>query len=95
MKGLEDLPLEEKIASGRSHVVDALGMAMSPSPFPRSVVDHDGEVTARNYARRDAGNTHLKHVPKGALVLGFFTKPHVFFSGKDHLADCKGRHRKG
>lgn len=137
LKDVEDLPLEEKIASGRSHIVDVLGMAWSASPFPGieqkvlyndpasgmstvlvkmapgsqvplhthmgieqayvlegSVVDHDGEVTAGNYAWRDSGNTHVNHAPNGALVLGFFTKPNVFFHGKDHMADYKGRDGK-
>ena len=132
-KDVEDLPLEEKVASGRSHIVDVLGMPWTASPFPGieqkvlyndavtgmstvlvkmapgskvplhthmgieqayvlegSVVDHDGEVTAGNYAWRDSGNTHVNHAPNGALVLGFFTKPNVFFSGKDHMADFKG-----
>lgn len=31
---LEDLPLEEKKASGRSHIVDVKGMPWSPGPFP-------------------------------------------------------------
>ena len=137
LKDNEDLPLAEKVASGRSHVIDVLGMAWSPSPFPGieqkllyndpasgmstvlvkmapgsqvplhthmgieqayvlegSVVDHDGEVTAGNYAWRDSGNTHVNHAPNGALVLGFFTKPNVFFSGKDHMADYQGGDRK-
>lgn len=132
-KDVEDLPLEEKFARGRSHIIDVLGMTWSPSPFPGieqkvlyndaatgmstvlvkmapgskvplhthmgieqayvlegSVVDHDGEVTAGNYAWRDSGNTHVNHAPNGALVLGFFTRPNVFFSGKDHMADFKG-----
>lgn len=31
---IEDLPLEEKIASGRSHLVNVNGMPWAPGPFP-------------------------------------------------------------
>jgi anti-sigma factor ChrR (cupin superfamily) len=129
-QSVEDLPLEVKIASGRSHIVDVVGMPWSPSPFPGiqqkvlfkdpdsgmstilvkmapgsevplhkhmgieqafvmegSVVDHDGEVTAGNYTWRDIGNTHVNKSPNGAIVLGIFTKPNVFYSGKEHMAD--------
>jgi anti-sigma factor ChrR (cupin superfamily) len=131
-KPVEDLPLEEKIASGRSHIVDVVGMPWSPSPFPGidqkvlfndpasgmstvlvrmapgaavplhehmgveqafvlegSVRDHDGEVTAGNYTWRDAGNKHINVSPNGAIVLGFFTKPNVFYGGQTHIADFK------
>jgi anti-sigma factor ChrR (cupin superfamily) len=131
-KPIEDLPVEEKIASGRSHIVDVVGMPWSPSPFPGverkvlfndpasgmstvlvrmapgasiplhehmgieqafvlegSVMDHDGEVTAGNYTWRDAGNKHINTAPNGAVVLGFFTKPNVFYGGADHMADFK------
>lgn len=33
-KAVEDLPLEEKIASGRSHIVDVKSLPWQPSPFP-------------------------------------------------------------
>jgi anti-sigma factor ChrR (cupin superfamily) len=131
-KTVEDLPLEEKIASGRSHIVDVVGMPWTPSPFPGidqkvlyndpatgmstvlvrmqpgaavplhehmgveqafvlegSVKDHDGEVTAGNYTWRDAGNKHVNVSPNGAIVLGIFTKPNVFYGGHTHIADFK------
>lgn len=134
LQDVEDLPLEKKMASGRSHIVDVLGMPWTPSSFPGieqkvlfndpasgmstvlvkmapgaqvplhshmgieqayviegSVVDHDGEVTAGNYAWRDVGNTHVNKSPNGAIVLGFFTKPNVFFSGKEHMADFQAK----
>ena len=129
---VEDLPLEEKIASGRSHIVDVAAMPWKPSPFPGidmkvlmndpssgmstvlvrmapgaavplhehagieqafviegSIKDHDGEVTAGNYTWRDAGNKHVNVSPNGAIVLGFFTKPNIFYGGGMHMADFK------
>ena len=44
-----------------------------------SLVDHEGEVTAGNYVWRPAGSRHAAHSPNGALVLGFFLKPNVFY----------------
>jgi anti-sigma factor ChrR (cupin superfamily) len=131
-KPVEDLPLDEKIASGRSHLVDVVNMPWTPSPFPGidqkvlfndpasgmstvlvrmqpgaavplhehmgieqafvlegSVKDHDGEVTAGNYTWRDKGNKHVNVSPNGAIVLGIFTKPNVFYGGATHIADFK------
>jgi len=44
-----------------------------------SLVDHEGEVTAGNYVWRPAGSRHVAHSPNGALVLGFFLQPNVFY----------------
>jgi len=44
-----------------------------------SLADHEGEVTAGNYVWRPAGSRHVAHSPNGALVLGFFLKPNVFY----------------
>ena len=44
-----------------------------------SLVDQEGEVTAGNYVWRPAGSRHVAHSPNGALVLGFFLKPNVFY----------------
>ena len=44
-----------------------------------SLADHEGEVTAGNYVWRPAGRRHVAHSPNGALVLGFFLKPNLFY----------------
>ena len=44
-----------------------------------SLADHEGEVTAGNYVWRPAGSRHVAHSPNGALVLGFFLKPNLFY----------------
>ena len=46
-----------------------------------SLEDEEGEVTAGNYVWRPKGNRHIARSPKGALVLSFFLKPHIFLSG--------------
>ncbi len=69
------MPLHSQMGIEQAYVIEG------------SVVDHDGEVTAGNYAWRDVGNTDVNKPPDGAIVLGFFTKPNVFFSGKEHMAD--------
>jgi len=44
-----------------------------------SLADHEGEVTAGNYVWRPAGSRHVAHSPKGAVTIGFFLKPNIFY----------------
>jgi len=37
-----------------------------------SLVDHDGEITAGNYAIRKPGSVHQAHAPNGSLHIAFF-----------------------
>lgn len=38
-----------------------------------SLVDHDGEVVAGNYAVRAAGSVHQAHAPNGSVHLSYFS----------------------
>lgn len=60
------LPLHEHVEVEQSFVLEG------------SLVDEEGEVSAGNFVWRPAGNCHLAHSPKGALVLVFFLKPNKF-----------------
>lgn len=44
-----------------------------------SLVDNEGACTAGNFVFRPAGSRHVASAPNGALVLGFFLKPNIFY----------------
>ena len=44
-----------------------------------SLVDNEGACTAGNFVFRPAGSRHVASAPNGALVLGFFLKPTIFY----------------
>ena len=44
-----------------------------------SLVDNEGACTAGNFVFRPAGSRHVASAPNGALVLGFFIKPNIFY----------------
>ena len=44
-----------------------------------SLVDNEGACTASNFVFRPAGSRHVASAPNGALVLGFFLKPNIFY----------------
>ena len=44
-----------------------------------SLVDNEGACTAGNFVFRPAGSRHVASAPHGALVLGFFLKPNLFY----------------
>jgi anti-sigma factor ChrR (cupin superfamily) len=44
-----------------------------------SLVDEEGEASAGNFVWRPAGSRHAAHAPNGALILGFFLAPNLFF----------------
>jgi len=48
-----------------------------------SLKDDEGECTAGNFVWRPAGNRHTATAPKGALLIGVFQKPNIFFQVKD------------
>ena len=48
-----------------------------------SLKDEEGECTAGNFVWRPAGNRHTATAPNGALLLGVFQKPNIFFDVKD------------
>lgn len=48
-----------------------------------SLKDEEGECTAGNFVWRPAGNRHTATAPNGALLIGVFQKPNIFFEVKD------------
>ena len=44
-----------------------------------SLVDPEGACTAGNFVFRPAGSRHVASAPDGALILGFFLKPNIFY----------------
>jgi anti-sigma factor ChrR (cupin superfamily) len=46
-----------------------------------SLVDHDGEVVAGNYAYRMAGSVHQAHSPNGSLHISFFSSANKMLDG--------------
>jgi anti-sigma factor ChrR (cupin superfamily) len=48
-----------------------------------SLKDEEGECTRGNFVWRPAGNRHTATAPNGALLIGIFQKPNIFFDVKD------------
>lgn len=53
-----------------------------------SLIDHDGTVSAGNFAWRQAGSVHQAHAgPEGSLHISFFSMPNRMLDGsEDDLA---------
>jgi anti-sigma factor ChrR (cupin superfamily) len=49
--------------------------------------DDEGVCTAGNFVWRPAGNTHIARAPKGAVILGVFTKPNHFAEGQKFFTE--------
>jgi anti-sigma factor ChrR (cupin superfamily) len=47
------------------------------------LVDHDGAVTAGNFAWRQAGSVHQATAPGGSLHISFFTRPNRMLDGSE------------
>jgi quercetin dioxygenase-like cupin family protein len=62
-----ELPFHEHVALEQSFVLEG------------ALEDDEGVCSAGNYVWRPAGSRHSARAPNGAVVLGFFLKPNVFF----------------
>lgn len=58
-----------------------------------SLEDDEGVCTAGNFVWRPAGNTHVARAPKGALILGVFTRPNHFAEGQRFFTEAKATQR--
>ena len=61
------LPLHEHVELEQTFVLEG------------SIEDSEGVATAGNYVWRPAGSRHVATSKNGALVLGFFLRPNLFF----------------
>lgn len=48
-----------------------------------SLEDDEGVCTAGDFVWRPAGNTHIAHAPRGAVILSVFTAPNRFMDGTE------------
>ena len=58
-----------------------------------SLEDGEGVCTAGNFVWRPAGNTHVARAPKGALILGVFTRPNQFAEGQKFFTEANANQR--
>jgi anti-sigma factor ChrR (cupin superfamily) len=52
-----------------------------------SLEDDEGAATAGNFVWRPAGNTHVAHAPKGAVILGVFASLNHFAAGQKFFTE--------
>ena len=75
------LPLHEHVELEQTYVIEG------------SFEDDEGVCTAGNYVWRPPGSRHVARSKDGALLIGFFLKPNIFFgpNGEKIVFDTKGK----
>ena len=76
-----ELPLHEHVELEQTYVLEG------------SFEDDEGVCTAGNYVWRPPGSRHVARSRDGALMIGFFLKPNIFFgaNGEQTMFDTKGK----